>query len=98
MNDFQLLATVGCVLLKWKSHQRYELHVKPLPSPLLWAEPALLPENNAAYYEWAVLFLKYMECYGKPEGRRSLGKPRHGWEDSIRMDLREMVEGKICAG
>jgi hypothetical protein len=23
----------------------------------------------------------------KPEGRRPLGKPRHRWEDNIRMDL-----------
>jgi hypothetical protein len=26
---------------------------------------------------------------GKPEGKRVLGKPKHGWEDNIRMDLRE---------
>jgi hypothetical protein len=27
---------------------------------------------------------------GKPEGKRSLGRPRRRWEDNIRMDLREM--------
>ena len=27
---------------------------------------------------------------GKPEGKRPLGKPRHGWVDNIRMDLQEM--------
>jgi hypothetical protein len=27
---------------------------------------------------------------GKPEGKRPLGRPRHRWEDNIRMDLREM--------
>jgi hypothetical protein len=26
----------------------------------------------------------------KPEGKRPLGKPRHRWEDGIRMDLREI--------
>jgi hypothetical protein len=25
----------------------------------------------------------------KPEGRRPLGRPRHGWVDNIKMDLRE---------
>jgi hypothetical protein len=25
---------------------------------------------------------------GKPEGKRPLGRPRHRWEDGIRMDLR----------
>ena len=27
---------------------------------------------------------------GKPPGRRPLGRPRHRWEDNIRMDLEEM--------
>jgi hypothetical protein len=27
----------------------------------------------------------------KTEGKRLLGRPRHRWEDSIRMDLREIV-------
>ena len=29
---------------------------------------------------------------GKPEGTRPLGRPRHRWDDNIKMDLRE-VEG-----
>jgi hypothetical protein len=27
---------------------------------------------------------------GKPERKRSLGRPKHRWEDNIRMDLREI--------
>jgi hypothetical protein len=27
---------------------------------------------------------------GKPIGKRPLGKPRHRWEDNIRMDLKEV--------
>ena len=27
---------------------------------------------------------------GKPEGKRSLGRPRRRWEDNIKMDLREV--------
>ena len=27
---------------------------------------------------------------GKCEGRRPLGRPRHKWEDNIKMDLREV--------
>jgi hypothetical protein len=26
---------------------------------------------------------------GKPEGKRPLGRPRHRWDDNIKMDLRE---------
>jgi hypothetical protein len=27
---------------------------------------------------------------GNPEGKRPLGRPSHGWEDGIRMDMREI--------
>jgi len=27
---------------------------------------------------------------GKPEGKRPLGRPRHKWEDNIKMDLQEV--------
>jgi hypothetical protein len=30
---------------------------------------------------------------GKPEGKRPPGRPRHRWEDGIRMDLREIGLG-----
>jgi hypothetical protein len=31
----------------------------------------------------------YKVLVGKPEGKRPLGRPRRGWEDGVRMDLRE---------
>ena len=30
---------------------------------------------------------------GKPEGMRSLGRPRHRWVDNIKMDLQEVGWG-----
>ena len=30
---------------------------------------------------------------GKPEGKRPLGRPRHRWEDTIKMDLEEVRRG-----
>jgi hypothetical protein len=32
----------------------------------------------------------YRLLVGKPEGRRPLGRPRHKWVDTIRMDLVEV--------
>jgi hypothetical protein len=32
----------------------------------------------------------YRVLMGKPEEKRPLGRPRHRWEDGIRMDLREI--------
>jgi hypothetical protein len=32
----------------------------------------------------------YKILVGKPEGKRPLGRPRHRWEDDIKMGLREI--------
>jgi hypothetical protein len=32
----------------------------------------------------------YRVLVGKPEGKRTLGRPRHRWEDNIKMDLQEV--------
>jgi hypothetical protein len=32
----------------------------------------------------------YRVLVGKPEGKRSLGKPRCRWEENIKMDLQEV--------
>jgi hypothetical protein len=32
----------------------------------------------------------YRVLMGKPEGKRPLARPRRGWEDGIKMDLREI--------
>jgi hypothetical protein len=36
---------------------------------------------------------EYRFLVGKPKGRRSLGRPRHRWEDNIKMYLREVGWG-----
>jgi hypothetical protein len=40
----------------------------------------------------------YKVLVGKPEGKRPLGRPRRGWEDGIRMDLREICLGELWIG
>jgi len=35
----------------------------------------------------------YRVLVGKPEGKRSLERPRHRWENNIKMDLQEVVCG-----
>jgi len=32
----------------------------------------------------------YRVLVGKPEGKRPLGRPRHRWEDNIKMNLQEV--------
>jgi hypothetical protein len=40
----------------------------------------------------------YKVLVGKPEGKRSLGRPRHRWEDTIRLVLRDVGYGLDWAG
>jgi hypothetical protein len=37
----------------------------------------------------------YRVLVGKPEEQRPLGRPRHIWEDNIKMDLQEMGCGGV---
>jgi hypothetical protein len=37
----------------------------------------------------------YKVLVGKPEGKRLLRRPRHRWEDGIRMDLTEIGLGGV---
>jgi hypothetical protein len=37
----------------------------------------------------------YKILVGKPEGKRTLGRPRRRWEDGIIMDLREIGLGGV---
>jgi len=39
----------------------------------------------------------YRVLVEKPEGRRPLGRPRHRWEDNIKMDPQEVGWG-ACTG
>jgi hypothetical protein len=32
----------------------------------------------------------YKILVGEPEGKRPLGRPRYGWENNIKMDLRDI--------
>jgi hypothetical protein len=40
----------------------------------------------------------YKVLVGKPKGKRPLGRPRHGWEDGIRMDLSEIGWRGVWSG
>ena len=35
----------------------------------------------------------YRVLVGKPKGKRPLGRPRHRWEDNIKMDIQEVGWG-----
>jgi hypothetical protein len=73
---------------EWKKLHNEELHN-------LYSSPDIIRQIKSRRIRWAghVTRMEERKLYkvlvGKPEGKRPLGRPRRGWEDGIRLDLRE---------
>ncbi|KAJ4435470.1 hypothetical protein ANN_18086 [Periplaneta americana] len=66
---------------EWRKLHNAELHA-------LYSSPYIIRNIKARRLKWAGHVARMGES--RPEGRRPLGRPRRRWEDSIKMDLREM--------
>jgi hypothetical protein len=78
----------------WKLHS-VELHN-------LYSSPDIIRQVKSRRMRWAVHVARmgeekkvYKVWVRKPEGKRPLGRPRHRWEDGIRMDLWEIGLGGV---
>jgi hypothetical protein len=63
----------------------------------LYSPPDIIRQNKSRRMRWARHVARvgegrnvYRVLVGKPEGKRPFERPRHRWEDAIRMDLREI--------
>jgi hypothetical protein len=77
----------------WRKLHHEELHG-------LYSSPSIVRVIKAMSMRWAghvecmvVVRGAYNILVARPEGRRPLGRPRHRWEDNIKMDLREIGFG-----
>jgi hypothetical protein len=77
------------VMGEWRKLHNEELHN-------LYSSPDIIRQVKSRQMRWAGHVARmgdernvYKVFVGKPEGKRPLGRPRHRWEDGIRMDLRE---------
>jgi hypothetical protein len=68
----------------------------------LYTSPSIVRVIKARRMRWAEHVERmgevrgaYNILVGRPEGRRSLGRPRHRWEDNIKMELREIGFGNV---
>jgi hypothetical protein len=73
----------------WRKLHDDELHS-------LYSSPNIVRVIKSRRMRWAVHVARMGEGRGvyrilvrRPEGKRPLGRPRHTWEDNIKMDLRE---------
>jgi hypothetical protein len=66
----------------------------------LYSLPNIVRVVKSSWMRWAEHVARMGEgrgmhrvLVGKPEGKRPLGRPRHRWEDNIKMDLQEVGNG-----
>jgi hypothetical protein len=78
---------------EWRKLHSEELHN-------LYSSPDIIRQIKSRQIRWAGHVARmgedrkvYKVLVGKPEGNRPLGRPRHRWEDGIRVDLREIDWG-----
>ncbi|KAJ4449272.1 hypothetical protein ANN_00670 [Periplaneta americana] len=75
---------------EWKKLHNTELHAS-------YSSPGIIRNIKSRRLRWAGHVARmgesrngYSVLVGRLEGKRPLGRPRHRWEDNIKMDLREM--------
>jgi hypothetical protein len=80
---------------EWRKLHNEELHN-------LYLSPDVIRQIKSRQMRWAGHVARmgderkvYRISVVKPEGKRSLGRPRRRWEDGIRMDLREIGWGSV---
>jgi hypothetical protein len=77
---------------EWRKLHSEELHN-------LYSSPDIIKQIKSRRIRWAVHLAhmgeerKVYRVLVRPEGKRPLERPRHRWEDGIRMDLREIGWG-----
>jgi hypothetical protein len=80
---------------EWRKLHSRELHN-------LYSSPDIIRQIKSRRMRWAGHVARmregrnvYRVLVGKPEGKGPLGRPRHRWEDGIKMDLREIGWGGV---
>jgi hypothetical protein len=80
---------------EWRKLHNEELHH-------LYSSPSISRVIKARRMRWAGHVVRmeekrnaYRLLVGKPEGKKPLGRPRHGWADNIKMDLVEVGWGDV---
>jgi hypothetical protein len=68
----------------------------------LYSSPNIIRQIKSRRMKWAGHMARlgeernvYRILMGNPEGKRPLERPRHRWEDGIRMDLKEISCGSV---
>jgi hypothetical protein len=77
-----------------------KLHNEDLNDPYCSPNIVRVIKSRRMRWTWHVARMRerrgvFRVLVGKPEGKRTLGRPRRRWEDNIKMDLQEVGCGGI---
>ncbi|KAJ4444042.1 hypothetical protein ANN_05831 [Periplaneta americana] len=82
---------------EWRKLHNAELHA-------LYSSPDIIWNIKSRRLRWAGHVARmgefrnaYRVLVGRPEGKIPLGRPRHRWEDNIKMALREILPSNLTA-
>jgi hypothetical protein len=89
------IGVFGCIHLAVLRMHNDELHS-------LYSSPHIVKVIKSRRTRWAGHVARmgegrgvYRVSVGRSKGKRPLGRPRHRWEDNIKMDLREVGIGGV---
>jgi hypothetical protein len=80
---------------EWRRLHNEELYALYFSPNIIWVIKSRRPRWAGHVASMEERRGAYRSLVGKPEGRRPLGRPRHRWEDNMKMDLQEVGWGGI---
>jgi hypothetical protein len=78
------------LLVWWRKHHNEELHDLYSSPDIVWVIKSRRMRLAGHVAQMGEERGVYRVFVGKPEGKRPLGRPRHRWEDNIRMGIQEV--------
>ena len=78
------------ITVEWRKLHNEELKVLYSSPNIVWVKKLRKMRWTGHVASMGDRRVAHRVLFGKPEGKRPLGRPRCGWQDKIKMDLQEV--------